>query len=170
MHRYEMLLLTVPEITEDETRSLESHLDRLIKEAKGTIISFERWGKYRLAYPIRKNDYGIYFLIRFEVDESQPLLDNIHSLLTVKLSDIAMRNMVTALSTKESLAYQRPLSLEETPSRDVDSFLKEHKMEGLISSMKTKSSPARPEKIEVGELKKTASPAESIEKQEAKKE
>jgi len=156
MLRYELLLLTVPEITEDEARSLETQLDKLIKEAGGTTISFERWGKYRLAYPVRKNDYGIYFLMRFEVDSPQPILDNIRSIMAVKLNGLVMRHMVTALSPKQSLAYQRPPSLEETPSRDVDSFLKEHKMEGLLSSMKGSekgkaAAPKLKESIEVEE-------------------
>jgi len=144
MHRYEILLLTVPEITEDEARSLESNLDRLIKDAKGTTLSFEKWGKYRLAYPVRKNDYGVYFLARFEVDEPEQLLENIKSLMKIKLSNLVMRNMVSVLPPKKSLAYQRPPSLEETPSRDVDSFLKEHKMEGLLSSVK----PTKPSRTE----------------------
>jgi len=139
MHRYEILLLTVPEITADEAQSLESNLDNLVKDAKGTTVSFEKWGKYRLAYPVRKNDYGVYFLGRFEVDEPQSLLENIKSFLKIKMSNLVMRNMISALSPKESLAYQRPPSLEETPSRDVDSFLKEHKMDGLLSSTKTKA-------------------------------
>ena len=134
MHRYELLMLTVPEITEDEAKSLETNIDKLLKEAKGTIISFEKWGKYRLAYPVRKNEYGVYFLARFEVDEPHPILDDIKSLFIVKLNEIVMRPMISALDPKESLAYHRPPSLEETPARDVDSFLKEHKMEGLLSS------------------------------------
>jgi len=135
MHLYEILFLAIPEITKDEIQSLESHLDQLINKEKGTIISFERWGKYKLAYPIKKNDYGVYFLARFEVDSPQPLLDNIQSFLKIRLSNIIMRYMTSALSPKQSLAYQRPLSLEEIPERDIDSFLKEHKIEGLLSPM-----------------------------------
>ncbi|TET06710.1 30S ribosomal protein S6 [Candidatus Dependentiae bacterium] len=162
MHRYELLLLTIPEITEDEVKSLESQLDQLIKEVDGTIISFERWGKYKLAYPIRKNDYGVYFLVRFEVDNPHPLLGTIQSLMSIKLSNIVMRNMVTALSLKETLAYQRSPSLEETPLRDVDSFLKEHKMEGLLSPMKPRATKTTPyKKKENINLEKIAATKES---------
>jgi len=133
MRRYELLLVTIPEITKDEESSLETHLDRIVKDGKGTTISFERWGKYRLAYPIRKNEYGVYYLVRFEADEYTPILKEIRSYLTVKVPTIVMRDMVTQLPTEGSLAYQRPPSLEETPARDVDSFLRENKMEGLVS-------------------------------------
>ena len=59
-------MLTVPEITADETKSIEQQFDRVVADKKGTMVSFERWGKYRLAYPVKKNDYGVYFLARFE--------------------------------------------------------------------------------------------------------
>ena len=54
-----------------------------------------------------------------------------------------------------------PKSLEEaTTSRDVDTFLKENQMGGLLSSMSEKEAPAKDEKTE----KKTAAPEEKAEK------
>lgn len=134
MLRYETLVLAIPEITKDETSSLEKHVDQLIKKAKGSMISFERWGKYRLAYPVRKNDYGVYFLTRFEVDALQggELLHDLNALFSFKKADVIMRSMTTVLLPDQSLSYQKPESLEDSPSRDVDSFLREHKMEGLL--------------------------------------
>lgn len=133
--RYEALLLTVPEITADETKSLESQLDSIVKTNKGSVISFERWGKYRLAYPVRKNDYGVYFLMRFDLNpEGMAALKDIRSLFSVKLHDLVMRDMVTSLDPNQPLTYQRPPSLEDAPTRDVNTFLKENKMEGLMSS------------------------------------
>lgn len=129
--RYETLLLTIPEITADEAKSLESQVERIIKDAKGAVVSFEKWGKYRLSYPIRKNDYGVYFLARFEGPGS--VVEEIRNLLAVKLHELIMRQMTVQLDPKASLTYQRPPSLEDTPTRDVNTFLKENKMEGLIS-------------------------------------
>jgi len=43
MLRYEVLMLTIPEITEDEARSLETQFSGTVKAAKGSMISFERW-------------------------------------------------------------------------------------------------------------------------------
>lgn len=131
--RYESLLLTVPEITADEAKSLESQIDRIVKGHKGNIISFERWGKYRLAYPVRNNDYGVYFLARFEAPAE--VVEEVKSLFAVKLHDLVMRHMAIHLDPKQSLVYQRPQSLEDAPtSRDVNTFLKENKMEGLMGS------------------------------------
>lgn len=90
MLRYEILMLAVPTITQDETKSIESGLDRVFKEGDGTMVSFERWGKYRLAYPVKKNDYGVYFLARFEADDAHKLLEDIKPLFKVKLHEVVM--------------------------------------------------------------------------------
>jgi small subunit ribosomal protein S6 len=146
MLRYETLLLAVPEITKDETAALEKQIDQLIKKAKGSMISFERWGKYRLAYPVRKNDYGVYFLARFDVENDQgaELLHDLNALFSFKKADLIMRSMMTNLKPDLSLSYQKPESLEDSPSRDVDSFLRENKMEGLIKSSNNETKRTEP--------------------------
>ena len=40
-------MLTIPEITEDEIKGIESQVLGILRVAKGTLVSFERWGKYR---------------------------------------------------------------------------------------------------------------------------
>ena len=111
------------------------------------MISFERWGKYRLAYPVKKHDYGVYFLSRFEVDRSKSfsLVKDLKSLFEVKYPILVMRNMTTALQPDQSLVYHKPESLEDTPMRDVDSFIRENKMEGLLSAIPSKKAPAKVE-------------------------
>ena len=125
MIRYEILILTIPEITKDEASTLEFQVDKLINQVKGSLISFERWGKYRLAYPVRKNDYGVYFLVRFEIEDKHSILKELNSLFAVKFSDIVMRNFVAKLAPDQSLEYQKPPSLEDTPKRHISSFLEE---------------------------------------------
>lgn len=133
MVRYEVLMLTVPEITADETTALESQFEALVKEHRGTVLSFERWGKYRLAYPVQKNEYGVYFLARFEagVQDYRALVEAIRVFLMVKNEDLVMRHMVARLDENAPLAYQRPESLEEAPAREPESFYKENKMSGF---------------------------------------
>lgn len=134
MVRYEVLILAIPEITQDEGKKLETLLDQVIRDGKGSVISFERWGKYHLAYPVRKNEYGVYYLVRFETESIGNLLDDIKALCALKLYDVVMRFIITRLEGN-SLSYQRPPSLEETTSRDVGSFL----TEGLSSGGRRRS-------------------------------
>lgn len=134
MKRYETLFLAGPEITADEANTIESQLDEIVTNAKGKVISYERWGKYFLAYPIKKYEYGVYFLMRFEVsDENKSeLLTTIRNLFVVKYSDLILRNTIVYIPEHKTLEYNRPESLEEIPTRDVDTFLKENKMTGLL--------------------------------------
>ncbi len=132
MLRYELLMLAVPEITQDEIKGLETLIEKTIQDAQGSVLSFDRWGKHRLAFPVRKSDYGVYFLVRFEMKKTEPLLGEIASLFSIKLTTIVMRHVVTRLDLDKSLAYERPVSVEDAPARDVDSFLRKNKMGGLI--------------------------------------
>lgn len=141
LRRYEALMLAVPEITQDETKLLESSIESAVKNAQGSIVTFERWGKYRLAYPVNKNDYGVYFLARFEVPAEGKVHEELNSLFSIKFHELVMRNVVTRLDITDSLDYQRPKSLEESPaSRDVDKFLKDNKMTGLLKDRSGKKS------------------------------
>lgn len=133
MYRYEALMLTVPEITADETKAIEQEFDRLVADKKGSMLSFERWGKYRLSYSIKKNDYGVYFLARFEAAQPE-LVDSIKTFLDVKMHEVVMRSMISALDENGSLVYQRPQSLEEAPAREVGSFMKDNKADSMSDS------------------------------------
>lgn len=124
-NRYEALLLTVPEITADEIKTIEQQFNKTVSDKKGSVVSFERWGKYRLSFPVNKNEYGVYFLARFEGDDIEPALTDVKTLLDVKLHELVMRSMISKLDAKGSLEYQRPQSLEEAPAREVGSFMKD---------------------------------------------
>lgn len=121
--RYEILVLAVPEITADESSMLESQLHSAISHVKGEVLSFERWGKFKLAYQVRKNDYGVYFLIRFDLPKNEQIgasVEEVRRLLAVKYHDIVMRFVFTTLDPKAPLTYKRPESLEEMPRRDAE--------------------------------------------------
>jgi len=133
LRQYEALLLTVPEITGDEVKHLETQLDKTIKAATGSTISFERWGKYKLAYDINKNEYGVFFLTRFEAPARTTVVKDLKALLKVKLNNVIMRDMVSVLDPNRPLTYQRPRSLEEAPAREADSFSKD-KMPHFLAS------------------------------------
>ncbi|HBL98377.1 TPA: hypothetical protein DDZ86_01895 [Candidatus Dependentiae bacterium] len=120
--RYEILFLTVPEITADETSTLESQLHTIISQAKGEILSFERWGKYRLAYTVRNNEYGVYFLARFDIPNEglRAILDELRTFCLVKHHEVIMRHVISKLNPAAPLTYKRPESLEEMPRRDAE--------------------------------------------------
>lgn len=125
MLRYEVLFLTVPEITSGETDAVKDYFSKSIREAKGTMLGFDRWGKYRLAYPVNKNEYGVYFLLRLDVAKEQrdALLEAIDSAFTFKFNNLIVKNVVTRLADNEPAEYKRPESLEEAAT-NVDALIK----------------------------------------------
>lgn len=141
MQKYEILMLAVPEVTQDEITGIQRHIDDAIKKSKGALISFERWGKYKLCYPVKKNSYGVYLLTRFELPEESTVLNDLKSLFTIKLHNVVMRHLTSKLDPHQSLEYHRPKSLEETPdATDARSTIREHKkIEGLISAVDSSS-------------------------------
>ena len=134
LRQYEALLLTVPEITGDEVKNLETQLDKAVRSGTGSTISFERWGKYKLAYDINKNEYGVFFLMRFEVPQGTQLINDIKTILKVKLNNVVMRDMISVLDPKQPLTYQRPRSLEEAPTREAEGFPRDNKMNSFFAS------------------------------------
>jgi small subunit ribosomal protein S6 len=137
MQKYEILMLAVPEITQDEIGGMQKNIEDVIQKSKGSLISFERWGKYKLCYPVEKNSYGVYLLTRFELPHDSQALKDLQSLFAIKLHTIVMRHVTTRLNPNQSLEYHRPKSLEETPdASDARTSIKEHKkIEGLISAV-----------------------------------
>lgn len=117
MRRYETLILATPEITQDEVKSVQQEVNQAVTGCNGLSISFERWGKYKLCYPVNKKEYGVYFLARYEVpnEHAHTIVDVIKTLCAVKLHTTVMRHVTCILDPKKPLTYQRPRSLEEMP-------------------------------------------------------
>ncbi|MDP8205259.1 MAG: 30S ribosomal protein S6 [Candidatus Electryonea clarkiae] len=66
MHRYEMLVLIDASLSEEGTESIISHIKEMIVSAEGgELVNIDRWGKKRLAYEIKKKQFGYYVQIEF---------------------------------------------------------------------------------------------------------
>ena len=118
VYRYEILMLTSPYLTSLESQNIEQAVNQTVKGNEGQILSYERWGKYQLAYPVNNHDYGIYFLVRFETNKSpETLLKAINELFRIKLEHLVMRHLINKLDPQSSLEYNKPESLEATPTK-----------------------------------------------------
>lgn len=137
MSRYETLILTSPEITEDEARQLEQHFYNHLVDNKGQVTTFDKWGKFRLAYPIKKNDYGVYILVRYEAaeDYTTTFMKELDTFFKIKCNDFVLRHATIKLKKNAPTSYLKPESLDSARSSSVESFLKDNKMEGLLSSV-----------------------------------
>ncbi len=64
---YELVLVISPEVAEEEFEARIDNLSRFVTGKGGIIPEIERWGKRRLAYPIRHFVEGNYVLAKFKL-------------------------------------------------------------------------------------------------------
>jgi len=66
MKYYETAFLIAPDLSEEETEQLISQMEDVLKKNKGKIKNIDRWGKRKLAYPIKKYDSAFYVFFYYE--------------------------------------------------------------------------------------------------------
>ena len=67
MREYEVALLISPQ--HDDAGSIED-VKVFIKKNGGEILEEEDWGVRKLAYPVKKHEFGRYYFIRFKAPPS----------------------------------------------------------------------------------------------------
>ena len=65
---YELVLVISPEVVEEKFEATIDNISRFIAGKGGVVSDIERWGKRRLAYPIRHFVEGSYVLTRFKLE------------------------------------------------------------------------------------------------------
>ena len=68
LHNYEMVVIISPDVAEEELDATLDNVSRFITERGGTVAEVERWGKKKLAYPIKHFMEGSYVLTRFSLE------------------------------------------------------------------------------------------------------
>jgi len=65
---YELLFIVSPALNEEEREALLNRVRGYLTEGQAEILRFEPWGLRRLAYAIRKQREGYYYLVHFSMD------------------------------------------------------------------------------------------------------
>lgn len=68
MHKYELIYILQADLDEATLDVAVENIETLIKSNKGEITKTDRWGKRKLAYPIRKTNEGYYVLVNFDYE------------------------------------------------------------------------------------------------------
>lgn len=72
MRQYETVFLISPNLEEEETTKIIAQISGIISKEKGKLIQEDRWGKKRLAYPIKKFEEAFYVFFLYEGDPNIP--------------------------------------------------------------------------------------------------
>jgi small subunit ribosomal protein S6 len=89
---YELLYIVHPDL-EGSTDKVTEKVTGFINRPGGKVTSQEDWGKRKLAYPISKNDFGVYVLVNFTID-SEKLSDVERDM---RLSEEVLRSMIVVV-------------------------------------------------------------------------
>lgn len=144
MLRYETLILAHPQLTADENSFIEGYFDNLMSQFKGKLLAFDKWGKYHLSYSIKKHSYGIYLLARYDVPENKvtELFKELNTFFQIKCNDIVIRYVTVKLDANAPLIYKYPEPISAVKTGNLDSFIKENKMEGFLGDVSKKPNPS----------------------------
>ncbi len=67
LHDYELVFIVSPEVGDEALEATVGSVSKFIIDKGGTISSEDRWGKRKLAYPIKRFLEGNYVLTRFKM-------------------------------------------------------------------------------------------------------
>lgn len=91
-----MVVVVSAQLTQAKQKTFLDNIGKTVKLAGGKVDEISNWGKRELAYPIKKQTDGIYFLLNFKLPPDQVFaLDQ-----KVKLTDNVLRHLIMAKSKK----------------------------------------------------------------------
>lgn len=67
---YELVFIIKPEVADEAIESIINNISQFITNRGGTVASIDRWGKKRLAYPIKRFLEGYYVLAKFKINRA----------------------------------------------------------------------------------------------------
>lgn len=90
MQTYELVVLFHPDLEIDLDTPVKK-VEKLMTDAGGKILKTDNWGKRKLAYPIRKQDFGVYVYWEVDLDgDSVAKIDR-----GLNMADEVLRHLIT---------------------------------------------------------------------------
>ncbi len=90
MGNYELTLVLSPEATDAKQKTLLAKLIKTIEAEGGKVTNESKWGRKTLAYPLKKNTEGVYFLWELELPKDKVAVVN----RMVELEEEVLRHLL----------------------------------------------------------------------------
>ena len=108
---YESVVIARPELTDSQIENLINSLSKIISNEKGKVVKKENWGLRSLAYKIKKNKKGHYFMLNldsnpsviFEYERQMRINEDIIRFLNIKINAIDPKPSLMNLNNDEDL-------------------------------------------------------------------
>lgn len=93
MRNYELMVILTPTLGDEDLENLISKIEALLKKQKAKIEKIDKWGKRKLAYPIKQFSEGFYIVITFSAETKS--IKELKRVLAI--TDDVVRDMVICL-------------------------------------------------------------------------
>jgi len=112
LRKYETIIVIDSLLKLEEIEGIINKYERFISANGGQIETVDRWGKRRLAYEIKKRQYGFYVLIRFDAPPGMiKQLDREY-----RLNEYLLRTMTTLLNKRALKALAKQYAAAPAPA------------------------------------------------------
>jgi small subunit ribosomal protein S6 len=91
---YEMVIIVNPEVADENLDGVIDSISKVITGKDGTVSEVDRWGKRKMAYPIKQFTEGSYVLARFKFRPS--LSKELEA--DLQISDQVLRHLLIRLT------------------------------------------------------------------------
>lgn len=68
MNNYELTVVLPGTLAEAKQNAVLEKIKGLVKESGGDVVKLDKWGKRMLAYPIKKQKEGFFYLLNLELE------------------------------------------------------------------------------------------------------
>ncbi len=111
MQEYELTVLVHPDLEAEIDKTI-AELKSLVKTSGGEVKKEDNWGKKKLAYRIKKEDFAVYLAFDLALPSEAPLkISN-----TLNIADYALRYLLVKVDEKERA--KREASRKKTSDED----------------------------------------------------
>ena len=69
---YELTIVLSEKATPAKKKAVSEMIEKMVKLFKGKVIGTDDWGKIDLAYPIERNNSGVFLHFRLELENQAP--------------------------------------------------------------------------------------------------
>ncbi len=140
----------------DEVDTVSSRVQQLIEDHGGVIKKIDRWGKRRLAYPIKKKTHGYYVEVEFTANSHLNIPKTLEE--EYRMNDRVLRYLTYVIDKKELMQRERNAQRQKR---------KATQQEARAAAAAEKTAPAE-KPVEAPAEKTAETPAETSAPAEAK--